>query len=382
MNRAHFDLKLRKDRPKKDGTYGIYLYANLNGKLAWYSTNHSVKEKEWNVNKQEVKAICTNWSDINSDIKLYKSKASDYLTECNLNNEIITRQSLDKRLRSIAYQANSYYDFVESYYTKHKNNYAIMTYKGFKTHLNKLKEYKSKLNFDEINPAFWRGYEAYLKGKGNFQNTIHKQGRLFKKFLNKAVEFGVLKENPLKDVKVKNKEGNRQYLTIKEVNELQDLYNSNKLKKGFSTVLKCFLFACYTSLRYNDIKELKYKHIINGDSIDIIASKTGKRVRIPLSEKAKGLIGSETLPNDNVFRVFTNQVINRHLKDIIDETDINKTITFHCARHTWATITLELTGDIALVSDVLGHTSIRTTQIYAKVLENKKREAMNKWDSI
>lgn len=83
-----------------------------------------------------------------------------------------------------------------------------------------------------------------------------------------------------------------------------------------------------------------------------------------------------------IFKVFTNQVTNRYLKEIIKQAEIQKEISFHCARHTWATITLELTGDIALVSSVLGHSSIKTTQIYAKVLEKKKREAKEMWDNI
>jgi site-specific recombinase XerD len=105
-------------------------------------------------------------------------------------------------------------------------------------------------------------------------------------------------------------------------------------------------------------------------------------VSIPLSEKAKSLLPEKSLPNKPVFKVYTNQVTNRHLKTIAEDAEIEKELTFHCARHTWATITLDLTGDIALVSNVLGHADIKTTQIYAKVLEQKKKEAMDKWDSM
>ena len=172
-------------------------------------------------------------------------------------------------------------------------------------------------------------------------------------------------------------------MTRKEINKLHELYKSSKIKKkGLSQVLRYFLFACYTSLRYSDIRELCFKHIINGESINQIMDKTGKLVNIPLSEKAKSLLGKHTVSNGKVFKVFTNQVTNRHLKDVIKLAEIQKEISFHCARNTWASITLELTGDIALVSNVLAHSSIKTTQIYAKVLEAKKREAMEKWDEI
>lgn len=383
MNNAHFALKLRKDRPRKDGTLSIYLYANINGKISWYSTNKSINEKHWHEKNQAVRSSGPDYVSINSDISIYLTKAKDYITQCNLDGTRANSQTLDNVLRSIKYQTNSYINFVENYAKTFKKKYAPKTIQGFETHINKLKEYKTTVEFDEINKSFWNGYESNLKGKGNMPNTIHKQSRLLKKFLNKAVEFGLIRENLIKDIKVKKHDGNRQFLSMNEVKNLHEIFDNQEIKnKGLNQVLRYFLFACYTSLRFSDIKQLKFKHIINGNSINIFLDKTNKLVNIPLSEKAKSLLSKQTVPNDNVFKVYTNQVTNRHLKDIMQIADIQKEISFHCARHTWATLTLEMTGDIALVSNVLGHTSIKTTQIYAKVLENKKKDAMMKWDEV
>lgn len=383
MNRVHFSLKLRTDRPRTDGTVGIYLYANINGKLSWYSTNKAIKPNCWNKKKQEVKSSCPDWSTINSHISIYLKRANDFVTQCNLDNQIANRQMLDHILRSVKHQTNSYYKFVDQYIIDYSKNYSYNTLRGFRSHIRKLKEYKTNLEFENIDKVFWRNYETHQNGNGCKPSTIHKQYRLFKKFLNKAVEFGIIKEDLLIGLKVKNNEGNRQFLSLTEVQELHQLYKSKKISsKGYSEVLRYFLFACYTSLRYADVKKLKFKNIINGESINQIMDKTGKLINIPLSNKAKSLLGKQTVPNDRVFKVFTNQVTNRYLKEIIKQAEIQKEISFHCARHTWATITLELTGNVALVSNVLGHSSIKTTQIYAKVLEKSKREAMEKWDNI
>jgi integrase/recombinase XerC len=362
---------------------GIYLYANINGKLAWYSTNKSILPKYWNEKKQEVKAICPDWININSHIKLYLTKANEYITQCNIEGIRANKQSLNVILRSVNYREHDYFSFVQEHIKNHSANYAPNTINGFKSHLNKLREFRNTVEFEDIDPIFWSNYETFLKEKGNKINTVHKQVRLFRKFLNKAVELGIIRENQLRDIKVRKEEGNRQFLTIGEVKKLQNYYDENKdSTRGEIKVLRCFLFACYTGLRYSDVKQLRFKDILDKDYIDFVQIKTGKSLKIPLNQKAKALLPEETLPNAPVFRLFTNQVSNRHLKKIMEEADIKKKISFHCARHTYATISLELSGNIAVVSKILGHASLKTTQIYAKVLENEKKKVMDKWDEI
>jgi integrase/recombinase XerC len=382
MNRVHFAFRLRTDRPNKDGTFSIYFYANVNGKISWYSTGKSIRKKDWSEKSNEVKMSAPDWKDINTQLSIYISMAKRYIQQCDINNEIARNDKLDVFLRTTPYLTNSYYDFVEFYIDNFKHKYAPKTLLGFKTHLKKMKEFKQNLDLNSIDVPMWKAYEAHLKKLGNKPNTIHKQSKFLKKFLNQAIDFGHITENPLKDIKVKSHEGNREFLTVNEVNELQKLYDNNIINhKGLQNVLCYFLFACYTSLRFQDIKQLQYKNIIN-DTLNFEIHKTGKFISIPLSKRALSLLDKETSPNIYVFRVFANQVTNRHLKNIMAFAGINKEISFHCARNTWAMITLELTDNIALVSDVLGHSDLKTTQIYAKIQEKAKKEAMGKWDEI
>lgn len=382
MNRVHFAFKLRKDRVNKDGKYWIYFYANVNGKVCWYSTNKAVKEKDWNKKEQEARASAPKWNDINSHLKIFSTKFEGYIQQCNINNEVARIDKLDTLLRSTTYITNSYYDFVKQYIKDFKHKYAPGTVKGFNSHINKMKEFKAELDINSIDIPLWKAYEAHLKEKGNKPNTIHKQSKLLKKFLNQAIDFGHINENPLKNLRVRSHDGNREYLTIQELNDLQELYFSGKIqKKASSNVLRYFLFACYTSLRYMDVKLLKHKNIYNRTLI-FDFHKTGKHISIPLNKKAIALIEGNQLEEQPVFKIFTNQVTNRYLKNIMKSAEIKKQISFRCARNTWAMITLELTDNIALVSDVLGHSDLKATQIYAKIQEKAKKEAMDKWDEI
>lgn len=382
INRYHIAFKLRTDRPKKDGTYSIYMYLNLNGKLSWISTGLSIEQKYWNVKTEKARQTAPSWIDINTNLEIYKEKAIKYIQQCNLNDEIVNQEKINKLLRAGNLINENYFYFVEQHIKKHYNNYAPKTIKGFQTHLKKLRLFKQELFFSEINIPFWNDYETYLRGLGNQQNTIHKQYRLLNKFINKAIEHGIIHENLIKDIKIKSKEGNREHLTIEELKKLQEIYNSGSINnRGAQNVLRYFLFACYTGLRYQDVKQLRHKDILN-NTLHITLHKTNKLVTIPLSKKALDLLEPEDIPENTVFRVYTNQVTNRHLKSIMKTAEINKNISFHCARHTWAIITLELTGDIALVSNVLGHSDLKTTLIYAKIQEKAKKEAMSKWDEL
>lgn len=179
-------------------------------------------------------------------------------------------------------------------------------------------------------------------------------------------------------------EGNRQFLTQEELARLVKLH-SGIMKQDFKTVLTYFLFSCYTGLRFTDVKNLKNSNIFleeKNSYIRFVQHKTDQPEILPLADKAKKLLPKGGLPNQKVFRVYVNQVTNRHLKEIMILAGVNKDISFHCARHTFATILLELSGDIATVSKLLGHKKLATTQIYAKVLDKAKREVIGMLDAI
>ena len=381
MNTTQFRVTLRPDKSRKNGTTTLVLYASVNGKRKYYSLHKSVLEKHWNEEKQEVSSRCDNWHIINRTIKDYINKAEDLATRANLDNRIIKLSDLDYLLRGVQYDHNNIISFIENDIKLFGGKFTPGTIAVYQTLSKKLEAFQKDISFNELSPFWWRQFESNLVAKGNNKNTVFKTFKTLKTFIHRAIEQGVIKENPLLSVKVEKSPGKTTFLTLNELKLLENIY------KGFLTpeykrVLQYFLFACYTGLRYSDILELKFKHIFEGNYIEKEIFKTESVNRIPLNDRAKKLLPKMILSEKPVFPVYCNQVTNRHLKEIMKLAKIYKRISFHCARHTFAMITLEISNDIAAVQKLLGHTKIETTQLYAKVLDNQKQAAVDKWNVV
>jgi integrase len=192
-----------------------------------------------------------------------------------------------------------------------------------------------------------------------------------------------MKNNPFKFITIKKVEGKRDFLSTDELNRLSQAYFTGKVRNPIEQeILKYFLFSCYTGLRYSDLKLLG-KDSIDANKININMHKTGYIVSIPLTQKAKQLLPLETFPDTGyVFRIYCNKVTNRVLKQIGQRFDIHKKLTCHVARHTFATVSITLGIPIEVVSKLLGHTNLRTTQVYAKIVDSVKEREMEKWNSL
>ena len=283
----------------------------------------------------------------------------------------------------------SFYEFCESeiaYMAASKK--PTETVRTFSTLVSKLKQYKDPLNFDDITLKFVRDYHSYmLNDLKNMQNTCSKMFRFMRNMLNRAILQKIITENVFDRFTIKTEPGHREHLSANELKEMEDLLAKGTGKNYLDNVLKYFLFTCYTGLRYQDLKKLRFKDMYktteNGNEatmIRIIMHKTKEPVAIPLRPKAIALIGEMGFVNQEIFRVSANQVTNRHLKEIVKMAKIEKKITFHCARHTLANHLLDSDWPLELIRDILGHTDLKTTKIYAKYSESKKIEYMRNLD--
>ena len=272
------------------------------------------------------------------------------------------------------------FNFIDFFLEKNEHKYSSETKKTYKTQKSKLKKFRNRLNLDQITADFLHDYEIYMINiLGNNQNTVNKTFAFLKSTLNKAIDEGLLnkKQNPFNRIKIKRIAGKRDFLTKHELKKIHQLYETTQ-NKSIQNVCSYFLFSCYTGLRFTDIKQLKHKHIVNG-IIELKQHKTNDYVRIPLNNKAKSLIETD---KGNVFNVISNQKTNNRLKDIALLCNINKRLTFHVARHTFATIGISLEIPIEVISKLLGHTSIKTTQIYAKVVDDVRIKEIEKFDTF
>ncbi|CAM4364960.1 site-specific integrase [Gillisia hiemivivida] len=198
--------------------------------------------------------------------------------------------------------------------------------------------------------------------------------------MNLSIRLEWLVKNPFDNFQFRFEKNERQYLSKRE---LQLVETTEFTNSSLQKVKDVFIFSCYTGLSYIDLKELTIHQIIKGiDGSNWIYTKrekTDETVKVPLLSQAQNIMDryGDSIKDEFLFPVFSNQKVNKYLKEIMLQLKIRKNITFHSARHTFATtVTLSNGVPIETVSKLLGHTKLSTTQIYARVLEGKLSEDM------
>jgi integrase len=242
---------------------------------------------------------------------------------------------------------------------------------------------KGKLKFAELNEKFCNDFKEYLlttKSKKSSKTTLAQNSALsyfnkLKATLKQAYKDGFLPSDLNGKIqRVKEEETRRNFLTLEELNSLIKTQCKNPLMK------RAALFSALTGLRFSDIKNLAWSELEyiegNGYFIQFKQQKSKGEEMLPISEQAYSLLGERREPTDKVFEGLTySSNENKHLAKWIGLAGIEKDITFHCFRHTFATLQLSSGTDIYTVSKMLGHRELKTTQVYAKIIDKTKRDA-------
>lgn len=260
--------------------------------------------------------------------------------------------------------------------------------------LHHLKRYEKneRITFAEITPEWVQGFKDYLeddarawehdKRKRNKEKPLARNSKLsyFNKLracLNQAFEDRIIPINPCRGVEnFKAEEGTRMYLTIDEVRKIA------QAECDYPRIKDAFLFSCLTGLRRSDIERLRWGDVFQqGDYTRIIfrQKKTKGQEYLDITDQAAALMGKRGDPADLVFEdIHSPTCTNRAVQEWVLRAGINKKISFHCGRHTFATMMLDIGTDIYTVSKLLGHKELSTTQIYAKVMDKNKQAAVSK----
>lgn len=379
MNKFSYKVTIRKDRQLTTGEYPLCLlliYCRKNRRL---SLNISTSLKNWNGNRQIIKAGDPDHERKNKLITIYKNRVAEYETECIIKNKPVI---LDEAIRLLngksSYNKQSFYAYVDKEWSHYEATLKPNTLKKYRSHLNILKSYRKSLNFKDIDNDFLKGYEIYLHTKKlNCKNTIAKALKWIKSTFNQAINDGIIDTTPFSRYKISSEPSNREYLTIKEVERLEKLYRSNVLYPNMQETLRAFLFCCFTGLRLSDMKKLAYSEIREGIIFSVM-HKTQIIVPIPLISRAKLLIDKKN--TGNVFSTVSDQMLNKHLVKIAQIANLEKKITFHCSRHSFATISLDLGITQNTIQKILGHTNVKTTEIYTHYSINLLKKEMNRWE--
>jgi integrase len=367
----------------------------MDGKRFELSTGVFVSKADWDENAQILSGRSEKVRIINNRLEKFVSRIFDLYNQLEAKGENFDISHLKDKLIGIK-PKNGLLDVfnkvIISIEAKLDKGYSLGTIKHYKSTYQKLKEFipkyykQSDIPIDKVDYEFLNSFDSFLKSNFNISaNTAWGYHRQLKKVLGDAVAMNLLVKHPYSIYRVKRVEANRDFLTLEELRKLE---NKNISLKRLELVRDIFVFACYTGLSYSDIGKLSKDHLqIGNDSeewIIIDRSKNDSRCRIPLLPKAKSILEKyENYPINNAMNlllpVHSNQKMNAYLKELADICNINKNLSMHVARHTFATsVTLSNGVPIETVSKMLGHNSLKTTQIYARIVDTKISEDMKK----
>jgi integrase len=283
----------------------------------------------------------------------------------------------------------SFLDYFENITTKRFDEGGdAHNWKSTLAHL-KNYSYGNDYTLEQIDELFLEGFKEYLtknalmsNGAKLNPNTAMSYFSKVKTALKEAFMNKMIKDNPSLRVKgIRCIDTHRQYLTLEELQKLVATDCESYLIK------KAFLFSCLTGLRWSDVSAMTWNKIkyseTNGWSIEFTQQKTRKSEVLPISEQAVKLLGVRREDDSLIFEDLKyNSWMSTRLQNWIKDAGITKKITFHCARHSFATLQLSMNTDIYTVSKMLGHRHLKTTEIYAKVIDKKKIEAANRMPSL
>ncbi|MFY0481185.1 site-specific integrase [Flavobacterium sp. PLA-1-15] len=388
----HFYAKSTK--ANANGLLPIYVRLTVDGKRLEFSTKKFVEKSKWSNELAKMKGTTEEARSINSYLDLMKSKVLDAQMELLHRNETLSIENFKSKLLGTEERQRMLVPIFQDHNNKIKElvgkEYAPGTLERYTTSLKHTIEFMqwkynvSDIDITKIDHAFITDYEFWLRSVRNCaNNTAVKYIKKFNKIIKICLANDWLDKNPFANYKSKVKEVERVYLTEKEI---QSLIEKDFKTERLSLVRDIFLFSCFTGLAYIDVKNLTKSHIsfgIDGEKwIFTHRQKTESASKIPILPVTQMIIDKyenhpQCINEDKLLPILSNQKMNAYLKEIAGFCEIEKELTFHIARHTFAT-TVTLTNGVPIesVSKMLGHKNLRTTQHYAKVLDRKVSEDM------
>jgi len=377
-----------------NGLVPIYTRITINGKRIELSSNRFVELSKWSTEAGKMKGNSEEARSINSHLDMLKIQIIDMQMELVHKKIPVTAETLKSKILGVDERARMLIPIFQEHNNKIKElvgkEYAPGTLERYKTSLSHTIEflqwkYKvSDIEINKIDHAFVTDYEFWLRSVRNCaNNTAVKYIKNFNKIIKLCLANDWLDKNPFANYKSKVKEVERVYLSEEEI---QSIINKDFKTERLSLVRDIFLFSCFTGLAYIDVKNLTKSHIsigIDGEKwIFTHRQKTETASKIPILPVTQMIIDKyvdhpKSNNEDRLLPILTNQKMNAYLKEIAGVCEIEKELTFHIARHTFAT-TVTLTNGVPIesVSKMLGHKNLRTTQHYAKVLDKKVSEDM------
>jgi len=385
---------LRKSKVNAQAQMPIYQRITINGQRFDVSTGLFVEEQKWSSEASKMKGNTEEARMFNGRLDMMRAIVYETEKKLFMNQVEITFESFKNEFQGKKERARMLIPIFQEHNRKIKElvgqEYAPGTLERYETSLKHTKNFLfwkynlTDISIEKIDHAFIMEYEFYLRSERKCaNNTAVKYIKNFHKIINQCLSNGWLNKDPFSNYTAKVKEVVRDFLSEAEI---EQMINKEFVSERLELVRDIFVFSCFTGLAYIDVKQLTLDNIalgIDGDKwIFKNRQKTDTASKIPLLPMAKEIIDKyadhPVCKNENrLLPILTNQKMNAYLKEIADVCEIKKELTFHIARHTFATtVTLSNGVPLETVSKMLGHTSLKTTQHYAKILDKKISEDM------
>ena len=392
----------RKDKLNKKGEAPIHFRIIKDRKISYISTGFMVHQDYWDFEKNKIKSKHPNSKRIKSVIDSKFSEVQDQVFDFDNKNKSVT----SRKIRNHVYgnKPTEFFPFADNLTKEsYKNGGKIGTYDKNCSILEKLREYTTGRNitFHDIDVDFLAKYETHLRGKehNNKTNTVGKDFRYIRRIFNEAIKQEIIdyNENPFNKYTIKTEKTERVYLTDEEIDNIENCKTTPGTRMELHKDM--FIFACYVGgIRISDMLLMRW-HQFDGTHISFTTMKTTSQISIKVPTKGLEILAKyksdDVQNNDFIFPMLDNNLniennemldnaissatayINKNLGLIKDKLKMSKHISFHISRHSWATRALRKGMRIEYVSKILTHSDLKTTQIYAKIVNSELDLAMD-----
>lgn len=400
---ASVKILFRKDKINKDGEAPIYLRVIKDRNSKQISLGIAIPEKYWDEDNKRVKKGMENSQRLNNYIAHKKAEAEGHALELETKSKTVSTKKIKEAV--IGKAPISFLNYADRFFVEMENKLQPASIDKTKHIVAKIRTYQkgADLTFDELDVAWLKKYDFYLRNTlGNSNNTVVANFKLIRRIINEAIKEDLVpyEKNPFHKFKLKWENSKKAFLTEEEIEAIENL-KLEDYPKCFHT-RNMYIFATYAGgLRISDLVQLRW-HNYDGDRILINTKKTNSTVSIKLPQKAKEILQlyyyDNVDPNEFIFPFFevhkdysdgrylyraissVGSICNKELIKIADMACLDKHIHFHTSRHTWATRALKKGMRIEYVSKLMGHASIKTTQVYAKIVNEELDKAMEVFD--
>lgn len=390
---------IRNDKKKKDGTAPIHFQIIKNRKKTKISSGIFVSPRYWDRDKGRVKAGHKNSGRMNALLQNRLAEIQDQVLEAETTVKGISAKAIKNKV--LGKVPVDFFSFADELIEKYKTDDMIGTWGKNKSILSKFKKYceGQKLTFHDIDIPFLLKYENFMRGTlSNKTNTVATNMKFLRRVFNEAYRQDLIEHqlNPFLKYRIKSEKGVRQFMTEDELLKLEMVKTVPGTK--MDVIKDMFVFSAYTGgLRISDILLLRWYHF-DGKNVNLTIRKTTTQlsVRVPNTglDILKKYKRKNSASTDFIFPMLSpnldmkdkikvklaismaTQYTNKNLKTLTKEAKLSRDISFHISRHTWATRALRKGISIDKVSKLMGHSEIRETQIYAKIVSEELDKAM------